>query len=874
KEIAQAKHDYDEAKALRFKMNNWVYGDKKPELDKQVLSVDAKNIAEFGREMKRNGVALSDTDLMRIMDGEKVALSAENTGKKFTVETKGGKIVATELWQSTSEWKQVRSAAIERARSGTGGQERRPAISAARDIGRMPSTGISGATASAYGARDTIGTIASLFRKDTWNMSGSQDRMASSGVDEYFKYAANANSTGQAFTMLLGFILKKMMENAKLRSSEKQQGVRVQTSMSFRNVNKSIETLFRVYSVMSVLSAYTKGLGAATGSSALKGGIGFMETINSAGFGSIGKYNINAATLASWVDPSLSQQMVGGGLPFPFSKLQGAVSGSVAGGAVLVQKFSDLLARDVRVSYTDGEKTFVLATEETGSKKGTLMMDGPGNFLVGRCVGKDGQLIEGYAGKPLQISDMKRTYVVVKDGNYMQMNEREASRYDRLQADRAGTLAEGNAYALRIGAGIRKLGDTLSFTPRKDRASTEAEEYMRKPVKTDADIENLSKNTSAQKIVVRSSRQNALELLSRLPDMSGMNGEEQMKIIRLRSTLETHAAFTDDLLGLIRGTDASKAVLGLIQSHKTRESLFAELDSNKRKLEVLEAKQAKAEAEHRELSEKDCADKFTYEENVKQLAAAVGFFDAIKASGLEMNKDVIDNIGKANGKIAANMMRALDFQDSYARCYSAAIVMGFEDRMPDITAFQQKGAEALRNHDYSKTLDQMANQLSTPASVRFKDRQSSDSYRKSLARVMDAGQIYLVTQSIEDKQAYAEALTNNEITLLGAVKFDGRFAEVQNEIVQKLEQASKQRSENLDRYIQYVDDLVRTTVALHQTSDSFINAQMAKSGWQDRAPYQSSPETEALISTQVSSDYVQGVRPSMETGFSSPTWFG
>jgi len=49
---------------------------------------------------------------------------------------------------------------------------------------------------------------------------------------------------------------------------------------------------------------------------------------------------------------------------------------------------------------------------------------------------------------------------------------------------------------------------------------------------------------------------------------------------------------------------------------------------------------------------------------------------------------------------------------------------------------------------------------------------------------------------------------------------------------------------------------------------------MAKTGWQDRAPYQSSPETDALLSTQASSEYVQGARPSMTVGLSSPTWFG
>ena len=68
---------------------------------------------------------------------------------------------------------------------------------------------------------------------------------------------------------------------------------------------------------------------------------------------------------------------------------------------------------------------------------------------------------------------------------------------------------------------------------------------------------------------------------------------------------------------------------------------------------------------------------------------------------------------------------------------------------------------------------------------------------------------------------------------------------------------------------------VSTTVALHQTSDSFIHAQMAKTGWKDRAPYMNSPETDALLSTaQGTNNYVDGKRPSLMLGVSSPTWFG
>ncbi len=61
-------------------------------------------------------------------------------------------------------------------------------------------------------------------------------------------------------------------------------------------------------------------------------------------------------------------------------------------------------------------------------------------------------------------------------------------------------------------------------------------------------------------------------------------------------------------------------------------------------------------------------------------------------------------------------------------------------------------------------------------------------------------------------------------------------------------------------------------VALHQTSDSYINAQMAKTGWQDRAPYMSSPEADALKS-MVTPQQVSGPdRPSLELGVSQP-WF-
>jgi len=229
-------------------------------------------------------------------------------------------------------------------------------------------------------------------------------------------------------------------------------------------------------------------------------------------------------------------------------------------------------------------------------------------------------------------------------------------------------------------------------------------------------------------------------------------------------------------------------------------------------------------------------------------------------------------------------------------------MMGMEDKMPDIASFQGRGADVLGS--MTPVLAMVAKQLEVPTSVRFKDPARAKQYRASLSSFMDTAQEYMVSPSEPaNQQAFASALEKNERTLLETVRFDGRFAGKQQEIQERLDQASRQRVETAktadetakdasktmeeketarnnadgtaDRFIRYLADLTSATVALHQTSDSFISAQMAKSGWQDRAPYMSSPETEALLSTsQGTGNYVEGKRPSMVTGRSSPMLFG
>ena len=62
----------------------------------------------------------------------------------------------------------------------------------------------------------------------------------------------------------------------------------------------------------------------------------------------------------------------------------------------------------------------------------------------------------------------------------------------------------------------------------------------------------------------------------------------------------------------------------------------------------------------------------------------------------------------------------------------------------------------------------------------------------------------------------------------------------------------------------------REIVNFHNTSDSYINMQMEKSGWRDRAAYQSVPEAAAL--RQIAVPGVEGTRP-FNSGLTQPSAF-
>ncbi|MCX6770810.1 MAG: hypothetical protein NTX79_02030 [Candidatus Micrarchaeota archaeon] len=1029
-----SKKDIKQAKIDLYQAKSWIYGDTAPKSIGEKLTAATQKQTDAKKKLD----AIDKNDVAGVKAATQELRTATQEISYLTHLGMSGKELRVERRAEVSKLKNlVPDAGKPQATSQPSKEERADLgqkISDARDIGRMPSTGTSGAQASAFGARDTIGTLISLFRKGTWTHEAAKDRMAASGVDEYFKYAANASSTGQAFTMLLEFILKKMMENAKLRNRETQQGQRVQTSISFRSVNSAISSLFRIYSVMSVLSAYTKGLGVATGSRSLKGGIGFMDSINSASFGSAGKYNLNAATLASWVDRDLAQQMVGPGLPFPFDKLQFAVGGAVNGGGLLVQKFSDIFKREaVTVMVTKDRKIGYQIGEAGKDVNGRMRYQVVNCFdmATGKALGKKYEVTEENGkrvimlegGKALEIDELSRNYLVKgKDDLYVAMSVAAARRYDKLQADRSELYKNSNEFIsqrywfaqrrtynyeilkkVESGQGLTKEEEQKHFdkklrklyynypayaalsymdemlnkkksgqtmTPDEqvqlDKArKTLHDNYpayaalsdkMEKGQKLTADeqkqYDEVSKSSrigailrGGDKYVARQSKASAYALMAKLPDVSSMPGEEQMQVLGLRSALEKHIDFANSTIDIIRCTEASQAVLKIIQAGQTRDVLAKQLEDDNATLKKFEAEQGK-----RKMTDGERAFIFDVGQSVKNDDMALHLYDAIAASGLDLKKDVLDYAGqitKANNAIADNMMKSLHFSDSYIQCYTASIVLGMENRMPDIASFSGIGiaprivlwseiskspakdrsvletkltknglsctheeleriallkdgerasfksngrnyyaeadtefnrinvyeTDALENR--SDVLGNMSRAMSASASVRFKDKQAADNYRKSLAGLMDAGAEYSATMSQKSQKEFANSLESANTALLAGLKFDGRFAGTEFEIMQKLDDAKKQRASHTDElgnYIGYLTEMNSAIVALHQTSDSYLNAQMAKTGWQDRAPYMNSPESDMLISMIKPSQVSGTQRPSLELGI-APAWF-
>ncbi len=890
----ELKSQLDRAKAEHFRLGNWQYGDSKPELDK--LWQSRSDL----RQVRQEQVSEKRAVLRAIRTGSDVdSEGASATG-----------VAATGTQRSESKKDNIRTARAE--------------VAQARQIGKMPAMGTSGAMASAYGARDTIGTLVSLFRKDTWNKAGRENQLAASGANEYFEYAANANSMGQALGMLLQFALKKMMEKAKLRDREKQEGYGVQTNISFRSVNKAVSSLFRIYSVMSVLSAYTKGLGAATGSRALKGGIGFMETLNSTSFGSIGKYNLNPAALASWVDPSLSQQMVGGGLPYPFNYLQGAVGGAVTGGGLLVQKFSDIFRRKTSMVMADEKngKAYQIeakldANNKVVKENGQIQYQVANIFAISDSgeakstggtgsVRQDGGrlIIKLENGEEVDVNGLKRNYIVEKkEGTLFAMSERGAIQYDRSQADRAAIYKNSNEFINQrywFAKGRTRNYEIIKKKESGQALSEEEQKYYNKKLakhyedhkkyrdsflnkmgplslEEQKQYDELSKKDridsimrGGDKYVARQSKMNAYDLLSKLSDVSKLSGNEQMQVIGLRDALEKHIDFANSTIDFIRCTEASQEALSLIREKQSRDVLVKQIEKDK--IDLQEYGKA--------LSEESRSEMFSLGENIRKHENALQLYDAFSSSGLDMQKDVLPyaaQMTKANNIIAQNMMRSLDFSDKYMQCYATSIAFGMESRMPDIASFSGAGPDALEGK--AGVLKKMMDTMSSLAQVRFKDKQSSQSYRASVEKAIDAGAKYASSMTVDAQKSYADALEKSNETLLGALKFDGRFAGTQLEIQQNLDAAQKQRAEHTDelgKYINYLTDTNSAIVGLHQTSDSYLSAQMAKTGWQDRAPYMSSPEADALKSmvTQETRAHVQGERPSLETGFSSALWFG
>jgi hypothetical protein len=159
--------------------------------------------------------------------------------------------------------------------------------------------------------------------------------------------------------------------------------------------------------------------------------------------------------------------------------------------------------------------------------------------------------------------------------------------------------------------------------------------------------------------------------------------------------------------------------------------------------------------------------------------------------------------------------------------------------MPDISTFQGKTIDDQRAG--AGILKAMSDSMSNYSQVRFKNDSSAQAYYSSLKGVMGTGQEYLADMGNKAKMSdYATALENSTRTLAQSLDFDGKPAGLGQQILQNLDEAAKQRQsneDNLGKYISYVETLAGATVALHQISDTYINAQMAKSGWRDKSPY-------------------------------------
>ncbi len=735
---------------------------------------------------------------------------------------------------------------------------------------RQPTTGTSGAQATSMSATDILGVGISMFSRGFWSKEGMANRMKATGVDEFFKEASGA-TVGAALVILLRFVLKKMMENAKLRDAEKgkNDGSRVKTNLRFTSPTKAITSLFRIYAVMSSLSSFVKGLGAATGSKSLSGGIGFIEGVNSINIGGIGKYNLNVAELATWVDPSLRETYVGGGssaIPYPFNMVQTAVSGALVGGDVLVQKASDALKRDVKLAFVQGGEAFLVKVDESGNildKNGKdVMKEGSGQpFAYKKINVKTGEATD--CAEVIGLSQTKRTYVVVNEGSspkettYSAMGAGAASFYDNTQRDRAETYFNSNSFVYSLKSQYGGSSPTKSLVKNQD-------------------------GSYVTKITLIEDKVNTWGVARNIPDLASLDGKEAAKYVSLRNACEHQVQLINTFLGVINGKDA----LDVISRLQDRVKINDALESFKNALKQYES------VELGKLTSDDKRSMSELEDKVSTYGLALVVFDAMGSSPLDISKDVFD---KTNATIEQNIIAVIGFTNSYLNCYSQAIATGNDDALLEISKFRKHGVENLQQD--TAVLNSMATAMQYYGIVHFNNAKAEKEYLSGLKTMVDAGSNLMTNASDENTLAFAQATDKLCETMIKGVSFEGRFGSKEKDLKKLLENTNKllediniSHKAGNEKY-SYTDDkgtheieykdavqkctaalftVLQTTVSLHQTSNSYLNAGLAASGWQNRPAYQVSPEADALNRLPAPAE-ASGER-NLSRGFYSPSF--
>ena len=839
----------------------------------------------------------------------------------------------------------------------------------------IPSMGVSGAGLQiAMSTPDSWHVIGSFFKKSFWSKDGFKDRRDAVGVTQVFDKMAGATSTGQALGMWLLFLLKKSMENSKLRDQavtvKDQNDYRIKTNLRFSGVRETATSLFRLYSVMSILSSYTRGLGAATGSRALsENGIGFLEKFNNRTVASIGKYDFTAASFASLVDPSLSGYYVGGGLPYPLSFLTPAVTGAMAWSKKQAYSLEKDLPNKSLVKiddnglayWNDGSKDRCV---DTRTNKELAKFTKPSDDEVAKM--KSGFIVVDQKAKPsspatfslLSDREEKRQFEKLKSYNQAQaewesfvsrftftkmfspISPNERSKYLRdleflsNYANITDPSANATKHAIRRYNRLTRLHLSSTDIQAIKNENTDQINAMENGSKIDLklngrdcvvektaqgeleiygvrnkdSLEKYREKYERAQILARNYEALAMNysILSNLPN-NAENREIRNQILSMQGVITSNINTIDFMEGILKSKDICTDARALVKEYE-KSAIAAQLEKNKQFVEdseetVERAHQGKLPSGQKvnikkaeEIEKEDMLDKV--KKDIKTAEVALEIYDAVKTGLINP-----DNLKSADESLVKNLMVASNFADSYTQLHVAAIQMGLESSMPKPSEFIGKSTDELAKD--RGVLNVMCENISNYGKVRFKNDDSAGAYYDSLKEMMVSGNDVLTTghnlsiaenevskavtmvnspvetellpwleqqrdEAIKQRDNSAEqqkmatlklatALENHCDMLLENLKFDGRFAGTKEKITNSLKDAKLLKSTNPEGYLNYVSTMSTVIVQTHQTSDSYLNAQMEKTGWRDRSPYRSIPMASSLNSLRVAG--VEGARP-------------